>query len=267
MTPAPGRRCAVIAHRGGGGEAPENTWLSLERTVRLGLEWMETDLRATADGVVVLSHDPGLERTTGDPRMIEELRWADLAAVDAGDGRPPVRLDEALEAHPGLGLNADLKDDRVVEAAIAVVRGAGALERVRFSSFSSRRLGRARALEPTIRSSLGMRDIAALLLSAEASLPRRLLRRAVLDRLSRGGRVDAAQVPTAHWGVPVVTRRLIAAAHAAGMEVHVWTVDESEEMRRLAGLGVDAIITDRPALALHSLRSRPVENSAETGRK
>lgn len=253
MRPAPRRRCAVIAHRGGGGEAPENTWSSLEHTAGLGLDWMETDLRATADGVVVLSHDPGLERTTGDPRMIEELRWADLAAVDAGDGRPPVRLDEALEAHPGLGLNTDLKDDGVVEAAIAAVRRAGALERVRFSSFSSRRLGRARALEPSIRSSLGMRDIATLLLSAEASLPRRLLRRAVLDRLSHGGRADAVQIPVAQWGVPVVTRRLIAAAHAAGMEVHVWTIDEPMEMRRLAGLGVDAIITDRPSLALRSL--------------
>nr|WP_240494115.1 glycerophosphodiester phosphodiesterase family protein [Actinomyces gaoshouyii] len=247
------RRCAVIAHRGGGGEVPENTWSSLEYTAGLGLDWMETDLRATADGVVVLSHDPDLERTTGDPRMVGQTRWADLAMTDAGDGRPPVRLDEALEAHPGLFLNTDLKDDRVVEAAIATVRRAGALERVRFSSFSSRRLDRARALEPSIRSSLGMRDIIALLLSAEASPPRRLLQRALLERLSHGGRVDAVQIPVAQWGVTVVTRRLIAAAHAAGMEVHVWTVDEPREMRRLAGLGVDAIITDRPTLALHSL--------------
>ncbi|WP_026048919.1 glycerophosphodiester phosphodiesterase [Actinomyces timonensis] len=253
MRPRRRRRCAVIAHRGGGGEAPENTWSSLEHTAKLGLDWMETDLRATSDGVVVLAHDPGLERTTGDPRRIEEMRWADLAAVDAGDGRPPVRLDEALEEHPGLALNTDLKADGVVEAAIATVRRAGALDRVRFSSFSSRRLGRARALEPSIRSSLGTREIAALLLAAEAALPSRLVRRAVLDRLSHGARADAVQIPVAHWGVPVTTRRLIAAAHTAGMEVHVWTVDEPHEMRRLAGLGVDAIITDRPSLALRSL--------------
>jgi len=86
------RRPAVIAHRGGGREVPENTWSAVEHVAALGLEWMETDLRLTADGVVVLSHDEDLRRTANDPRTVGEVMWAELADLDSGDGRGFVRL-------------------------------------------------------------------------------------------------------------------------------------------------------------------------------
>ena len=104
------RYCAVVPHRGGAREAPENTWSAVEHVVSLGLAWMETDLRVTADDVVVLSHDAGLERVDGTERSLAELTWDELARVDAGDGHGFVRLDEVLEAHPGLALNVDLKE-------------------------------------------------------------------------------------------------------------------------------------------------------------
>ncbi|WP_448759838.1 glycerophosphodiester phosphodiesterase [Actinomyces oricola] len=239
------RRCAVIAHRGGAAEVPENTWTAVEHVAELGLAWMETDLRVTVDGVPVLSHDPDLVRLVGVDKAIGEMTWEELAEHDAGDGRPHVRLDDALAAHPDLRLNVDLKESAVVQPALQVVRDAGALGRVRFASFSARRLAVLRRQEPRATTSLGVGDIAGLLLRAEASL--------ALPHTRWGwaqGRTDAVQVPERFHGVPVVTPRFVAAAHSSGLEVHVWTVDEPAQMRRLAALNVDAIMTDVPTTAV-----------------
>ena len=198
----PGRHCAVIAHRGGAREVPENTWSAVEHVVALGLDWMETDLRVTADDVVVLSHDPDPGRLSGEERPLSDMSSDEVAMLDAGDGHGFARLDEVLAVHPGLSLNVDLKEPAVVQPALQAVRAADALARVRFASFS-----------------------------------------------------DAVQVPPAYRGVPVVTRRFVAQAHAAGLEVHVWTIDDPEEMVRLAALNVDAVITDVPSLALEALGS------------
>ena len=245
----PRRRCAVIAHRGGAREVPENTWSAVEHVESLGLTWMETDLHATADDVVVLSHDADLG-WIGGRGTLSELTWDEAAELDAGDGRGLVRLDEVLEAHPGLALNVDLKEPAVVQPALQVVRAADALDRVRFASFSARRLAMLRRQEPRATTSLGGFDIAGLMLLSEAVLP--------LPHTRWGwtrGRVDAVQVPPMHRGMQVVTRRFVAQAHTAGLEVHVWTIDDPEEMRRLAALNVDAIMTDVPTLALEILGS------------
>jgi glycerophosphodiester phosphodiesterase len=239
----------VIAHRGGAREVPENTWSAVEHVESLGLTWMETDLHATADDVVVLSHDADLGRIGG-RGTLSELTWDEAAELDAGDGRGLVRLDEVLEAHPGLALNVDLKEPAVVQPALQVVRAADALDRVRFASFSARRLAMLRRQEPRATTSLGGFDIAGLMLLSEAALP--------LPHTRWGwtrGRVDAVQVPPMHRGMQVVTRRFVAQAHTAGLEVHVWTIDDPEEMRRLAALNVDAIMTDVPTLALEILGS------------
>ena len=245
----PRRRCAVIAHRGGAREVPENTWSAVEHVESLGLTWMETDLHATADDVVVLSHDADLGRIGG-RGTLSELTWDEAAELDAGDGRGLVRVDEVLEAHPGLALNVALKEPAVVQPALQVVRAADALDRVRFASFSARRLAMLRRQEPRATTSLGGFDIAGLMLLSEAALP--------LPHTRWGwtrGRVDAVQVPPMHRGMQVVTRRFVAQAHTAGLEVHVWTIDDPEEMRRLAALNVDAIMTDVPTLALEILGS------------
>lgn len=238
------RRPAVIAHRGGGREVPENTWSAVEHVSKLGLAWMETDLRVTADGVVVLAHDEDLRRAAGDPRRVDEVMWAELADIDAGDGRGFVRLSDALENHPGLRFNVDLKASGVVQGALQTVRDAEALGRVRFASFSARRLAVLRRQEPRATTSLGVGDVVGLMLLSEAALP--------LPHTRWGwtrGRVDAVQVPESYRGVPIVTKRFVAAAHSEGLEVHVWTVDSPEQMQRLAALNVDGIITDVPTLA------------------
>ena len=242
------RQCQVIPHRGGAGEVPENTWAGAEHTTELGLTWMETDLRRSADGVVVLSHDADMSRTAGVPRLVRSLTWKELSVLDAGDGRPPVRLDDLLYAFPDLRLNVDLKESGVVQDALQTVRMAGALERVRFASFSARRLAVLRRQEPRARTSLGTVDVAGVVLHAEAAVS--------LPHSRWGwphGRVDAVQVPLTFHGVRLVTPRFVAMAHSAGLEVHVWTVNDPEEMRRLEALHVDAVITDVPRRALEIL--------------
>ena len=174
--------------------------------------------------------------------------WAELANLDSGDGRGFVRLDDVLYAHPTMKFNVDLKDSSVVQAALQTVRDAEALDRVRFASFSARRLAVLRRQEPRATTSLGVSDVLGLMLRSEAVVP--------LPQTRWGwtrGKVDAVQVPESYHGVPVVTRRFVAAAHTAGLEVHVWTVDEPDQMRRLAELNVDAIMTDVPTLALQIL--------------
>ena len=147
---------------------PENTWSAVEHVAALGLEWMETDLRLTADGIVVLSHDEDLRRTANDPRAVGEVMWAELADLDSGDGRGFVRLDDALYAHPTMKFNIDLKDSNVVQAALQTVRDANALERVRFASFSARRLAVLRRQEPRAMTSLGVSDVLGLMRPAAA---------------------------------------------------------------------------------------------------
>lgn len=241
----------VIAHRGGGKEAPENTWTAVEHTVGLGLQWLETDLHVTSDGVVVLWHDPSLQRVSDQARPIGQQTWKELSQQDAGDGRPPVRLDDVLYAFPQLHLNMDLKVPEVVQPALQVVRATEALERVRFASFSARRLAVLRRQEPRATTSVGVSDVAGLLLRAESGLP---LPRTRWSWAQDRSRVDCVQVPTVHLGVPVVTSRFVATAHQLGLEVHVWTVDDPAEMERLARMNVDALITDVPSLALARMR-------------
>lgn len=220
----------------------------MEHVSKLGLTWMETDLRITADGVVVLAHDEDLRRTASDPRRIDEVMWAELADLDAGDGRGFVRLSDALIHHPALCFNVDLKASCVVQGALQAVRDADALDRVRFASFSARRLAVLRRQEPRATTSLGVGDVMGLMLLSEAALP--------LPHTRWGwtrGRVDAVQVPESYRGVPIVTRRFVASAHSEGLEVHVWTIDSPERMLELAGLNVDGIMTDVPTLAMKVL--------------
>ena len=229
---------------------PENTWSAVEHVAALGLEWMETDLRLTADGIVVLSHDEDLRRTANDPRAVGEVMWAELADLDSGDGRGFVRLDDALYAHPTMKFNIDLKDSNVVQAALQTVRDANALERVRFASFSARRLAVLRRQEPRAVTSLGVSDVASLMAIAELGV---MMPRTRWGWSQDRSRTDCVQVPVAYHGVPVVTERFVAASHRAGLEVHVWTIDDPAQMRSLAQMRVDAIVTDVPTLALEVL--------------
>ena len=230
-SPAP----LAFAHRGGAADGGENTTAAFERAIKLGYRYVETDVHATADGVPVVFHDATLQRLTGRPGRIADLRWADLATVLIGGASTVPRLDDVLDAWPEVRFNIDVKSDAVTEPAVAAIRRAGAGDRVLFASFSDARLARLRALAgPRVATSVGVRGVARLRL---ASLTGR--------RLRLPPSVGAVQVPPRARGLRLVDRRFVAYAHRAGLQVHVWTIDDPVVMGALLDLGVDGIMTDR----------------------
>ena len=233
----------AFAHRGGALEAPENTWEAFRHARDLGYTYMETDVHATSDGVVVTIHDEDLSRTTERSGLVRETRWSDLAAVRlTGSEEPAPRLDDALAAWPDVRWNIDAKHDSAVGPLIETIHRSGALERVCITSFDDRRLARIRrALGPKLCAAMGPAGTTALRL---ASVLPRAAGRALGERLAGFG---AAQVPIRQGRIPVADRRFVDAAHRLGLEVHVWTVDDAATMDRLLDLGVDGIMTDRPA--------------------
>jgi glycerophosphoryl diester phosphodiesterase len=222
----------AFAHRGGASEAPENTLPAFQNAVDLGYRYLETDVHVTADGVVVAFHDDDLSRTCGRPGLIHELPWAEVATARV-DGKEPIpRLDELLDAFPDHRINIDCKTDAVVEPLGDVLDAAAALDRVCVGGFSDLRLRR-------IRQRFGSR-----LCSSAGPVEIGLLR--FLGIAAPG--VRAAQVPTTMKGIKVTTSGFVRRCHQRGVEVHVWTIDDPSEMDELLDLGVDGIMTDRPAI-------------------
>lgn len=266
MTPPPGsgrlRQLPVaMAHRGGGGEAAENSRAALEHTRDLGYRVVETDLHRTADGVVVLLHDATVDRTTDGRGRLATMTWSQAAELRDHSGGRLVRLDEALRDFPSLTFNADLKEDSVLGPALRVLAEEGAAERLVLSSFSDARLRAVRRLGgAAVRTSAGTREIARLVSAASlpAGLATRAARRSGVPHPAGSvlNRARYVQVPVAYRGIRVVTPRFLATAHELGLEVHVWTIDEEHEMHRLLDLGVDGLVTDQPRLLREVLRSR-----------
>jgi glycerophosphoryl diester phosphodiesterase len=224
----------AFAHRGGAAAGDENTTVAFGRAVEMGYTYLETDVHATADGVVVVFHDDTLDRLLGRPGRVRDVRWADLSALRVGGVAAVPRLDEVLEAWPNVRFNIDMKDDPAVDPTVDVVRRAGAVDRVLLASFADRRLARARAALPAVATSMGTREVARLWLASRVG-----------GRLRVSPSVVAAQVPVRHGRVRVVDRRFVGAAHRAGLQVHVWTIDDPVTMNLLLDLGVDGIMTDR----------------------
>jgi glycerophosphoryl diester phosphodiesterase len=228
----------AFAHRGGAAEGDENTADAFGRAVALGYRYVETDTQATKDGVAVIFHDDTLERMLGIDRLVSDVTFADLRAARVGGAAVVPTLAEALDAWPQVRFNVDVKADIALDPALAAVERTQTRHRVLLASFSDTRLRRIRAAcGPEQATSLSQREVATLWARSRVSTPR------VSSRLPRAG-ILAAQVPTHFRGIRVVDRRFIRAAHALGLQVHVWTIDEPAEMRELLDLGVDGIMTD-----------------------
>lgn len=236
-------RPIAFAHRGGALEAEENTLQAFERVVALGYTHVETDVQATRDGVAVIFHDATLERMLGREARVDTVTWAELAQLRTPNGAQVPRLDDMLAAFPALFVNLEAKADAVVEPMIQAIRRAEALDRVCVGSFASARTTRLRnALGPGLCWSPAHVGAARLWL-AGWGLPLSVA-------------FPVLQVPMRFRGMPVVTRRLIRAAHARSVQMHVWTVDDAGTMERLIDLGVDGIMTDRPSVLRVVMRQR-----------
>ncbi len=218
---------------------------SFRHAVSLGYRYLETDAHRTVDGVLVSFHDPDLNRTCGIDANIVEMTAAEVAEARVldpkGDGHPIPLLADLFEEFPEARFNIDAKSDEAVEPLADLVRRFGAVDRVCLASFKLSRLRRLRSLlGPKLLTNLSPTEVAML---------------RTVGRLW-GTAPRAAQIPPAMKGVDVVSARFVASAHRIGIPVHVWTINEREEIERLLDLGVDGIMTDETALLRAVLHAR-----------
>ncbi len=229
-------RFQALAHRGG--EWPgvgENSLAAFQRAAAAGNRYLETDVPATADGVLVAFHDESLDRVTDGHGLIADHTAAELAQLRIGGIDPIPLLADLLAAFPDARFNLDIKAPGATAPLARLITDAGAEDRVCVSSFSLARISAFRRLVPR-RVATGLTRVGVLLLWLGPPL---------LPRLIVG---QAAQVPLRFWGdrLPLVTRRFIRTAHRYGIRVHVWTINDAPTMERLIDLGVDGIVTDEP---------------------
>jgi len=238
----------VLAHRGLALEAPENTLLAFAKAAAIGATHLETDVHGSADGVAMVSHDPDLRRVADRDVRVEQLTSHELRRVQLGEGQGFCSLVEALDAFPDVRFNIDVKASSAIVGTVEAIRAANAIGRVLIGSFDgTRRLAVVRQL-PGVATSISGRGAAAAVVGARTG------RTEVVRRVLRD--VDAVQLPTRALGGAVFTARTVPAFHAAGVEVHAWTVNDPAEMSRLLDLGVDGLVTDRADLAIPLVRAR-----------
>jgi len=225
----------AIAHRGGALDGRENSMAAFNRAVGLGYRYLETDVHATADGILVAFHDATLDRVTDRTGTVAEMPWRELRMARIGGVEPIPLLVEVLERWPHVRVNIDPKSDAAVQPLVEVIQRTGAIDRVCVGSFSDRRLQRMRvALGPRLCTSMGPGEVLRLRLAAWGVLP----------RIAEPSGPACAQIPVRQGRITLAEPRLLKYAHAPRLPVHVWTVNDPEEIRWLLELGVDGIVSD-----------------------
>jgi glycerophosphoryl diester phosphodiesterase len=231
-----------LAHRGGALHADnldrENTLAAFRTAVRLGYRYLETDVHATSDGRVLAFHDARHDRVTDATGVIADLPYAAVREARVGGTEEIPLLDHLLEEFPLARINVDVKAAGAIGPLAETIRAHQAIDRVCVGSFSDQRLRAVRrVLGPRLATAAGPRGVAALRFAPRA------LSRWMHDR------APVLQVPTHHTvagrRVELVTPGLVETVHRLGKHLHVWTVDDADEMHRLLDLGVDGLVSDR----------------------
>ena len=241
----------AFAHRGGAYhpeiEGLENTLAAFRHAVGLGYGYLETDVHVTSDGVLLAFHDTVLDRVTDRTGSIAESTHAEVQrALIGGSERVPT-LAELFDAFPDVRFNIDLKSEGSVEALAAFIEERQAWDRVLVGSFSGRRMGAfRRRTQGRVATSAHPLEVVAFVLTPSGRLARLLTR----------AQPVALQIPHRRGPLTVASRWLVRRAHAAGVQVHVWTIDDPIEMNRLLDRGVDGIMTDRTDILRDVLRAR-----------
>lgn len=246
----------AIAHRGSTTLFPENTMVAFQGAVDLGYRYLETDLHASADGVLVCFHDDTLERTTNGTGLVWQHHLSALRELDAGFRFDPIHhfprrgqgisiptLEELVHTFPDVHMVLDLKQSGIEELLVEAIQKWHLWERVIVGSFRDSRISRVRRRTD--------RRV------ATSSGPLETLRHLMAARTGRHTKIeaDALLVPV-KMGLTVVDQRTIDTAHGAGKQVHVWTVNEADEMHRLLDMGVDGIITDEIEVLRNVMQDR-----------
>jgi len=252
-------RPLIYAHRGGAALRPENTIEAFDHGLALGADGLEFDVRLTRDGAVIVHHDDTLDRTTNGHGAVATCTTADVTRLDAGYWFPegggfPFRgcglciplLRDVLARYPGVPLVIELKQNlpELARRTLDEVRSAGAVDRVALGSFGWRVLHAARQYEPAIAT------------GASREETRWALYRSWIGWPLRSTPYREFQVPEFSGRTTIISPRFVRHAHRAGLPVKAWTVNRAEDMRRLIGMGVDAIMTDRPDIAVTVVKER-----------
>jgi glycerophosphoryl diester phosphodiesterase len=251
----------LFGHRGASGQAPENTEIAFDRAWASGVPYLEMDCHATRDGEVVILHDANLDRTTDGNGPVAAISFSELQRLDAGfrftpDGgrtfpyrgrgiRVPL-LTEVLDRFPSARINLEIKadDPDVADAVVRIVRSAGAERRMLLASERAPVLETVRKLDPGTAIGSSRDDVIAFFQAlAEGSL----------DRHQPRG--QALQIPPTFMDQELVTPESVQGAHDLGLRIHVWTINDSDEMARLLDRGVDGIMSDHPEELVRTARS------------
>lgn len=232
-----------FAHRGGAYhpeiEGLENTLAAFKHAVALGYDYLETDVHVTSDGVLLAFHDSVLDRVTDQQGAIADLTFDEVRRALVGGREQVPTLAQLFDEFPHARFNIDLKSDGAGPALADFIADREAWDRVLVGSFSRKRLNDFR------------RRTGGRVPTSAAPVEVAIWRFAPSGRLAdllTGRRVSALQIPHRQGRLTLATRGLVRRAHAAGRPVHVWTIDEPDEMRLLLDRGVDGIFTDRTDL-------------------
>jgi glycerophosphoryl diester phosphodiesterase len=246
-----------MAHRGSTLLWPENTMMAFQGAVDLGYKYLETDVHPSSDGALMCFHDPILDRTTDGTGPVSARSLAELATLDAGYRFDPIHhfparatgvsipsFEELAMTFPDAILTVDLKAARIEQLMVDTIRRLKLADRVIIGSFQEKRVRTFRRLAGKgVATSAGPRETARIVFGAKAGRAMRVT-------------ADVLQVPEFHRGINVVNERFIDVVQSQGKQVHVWTVNDPEEMTRFLDLGVDGLVTDRPDLLKGLLAAR-----------
>jgi glycerophosphoryl diester phosphodiesterase len=243
----------LFAHRGGSAAWPENTLLAFEEALALGVRYLETDVHLTKDGILVAHHDDRVDRTTNGTGFVADFTYDELSRLDAGfrftrDGGqtypcrgkgitiPTLLSVFALSRNARLNVEIKPRGRDAVRRFWELIDANGLHERVLVAAENDVQVKRFRRIsKETVATSAGRRETIRFLVAVRLGIERFV-----------AFPFDALQVPVSSLGVTIVDHAFVLAAHRKGIQVHVWTIDEPHEMRRLLNLGVDGIMSDHP---------------------
>lgn len=256
-------RPTIFGHKGSGGDAPENTFPSFDKAIKDGADVLETDLRLTKDGVVVIMHDAFLEGTTNGTGWVRDYTLEELKKLDAaynfstdggktfplrGTGITIPTLDELFARYPGVKINLDMKtrNPAIVGKVLDLIEKHSRADITMAGSFhypNARRIRhQAKKRGLAIKAYAAKPEVAAAVGATKLHNP------------FHTNKFDAFDIPVTNGKVTIITEEFVKRAHANGRKVAAWTINDPAEMKRLLEMGIDGIITDYPARAAKVIR-------------
>ena len=235
---------AVMAHRGGSLEAPENTIESFKYALEIGSDIIETDIQLSSDGIPYIFHDDDLKRIPGIEKNFNELLASEIDELNIFDDCKIPTLEETLKQFPNTKFQIDFKTDEVVDPAIEIINKLPHIKKnLCVASFSSQRLQKIKSKLSDVTYSMGPHEVLKLLLKSFGIY---------IGEISG----DCLQIPIYRYGIKIVTQRFVDFCKRENIKISVWTINSIEEMDYLIGLDVDGIITDKPKALINLLASK-----------